>query len=480
MKLPTTPRTVFAVRPFAVRLLAPQRAAALLLALLAWCLPSRAFAHKNGEASEGCGCHSGGQTPTVMITPDLMTVNPGQLLTLTVSISQTNGPVAGFFLATSGVGTLKVVDSGTFLSGNGITHTTPRTGSGGFTTFKVGWMAPATPGGVDFSVWANSANGDGSTRGDGEGDAFFSTAFGCAGTKYYRDYDGDGVGTLTAGYTTACGVAPQYYAAKVGDCDDNDPKIYPGAPEICDGKDNNCDGQVDEGLPFALYCTDADGDGHGVTGKATMMACGASKGWGLCDNDCNDNDPTIYPGAPELCNGKDDNCNYQIDEGARTVCGVGWCSRYADGCGAAALSCIPGPPAAEVCNNYDDDCDGVADNGTDLELCKVPGLVCRSGYCIPAGSAGASGVGGSGSGSGAGPSSSGGVSAGGAPSSLPPGTSQAGNSAGPGTMTDPQAPPPGCSLGHSRTRAPLAGLGLLLAAGALLRRKKRRAAIARR
>jgi len=47
-------------------------------------------------------------------------------------------------------------------------------------------------------------------------------------------------------------------------------------------------------------------------------------------------------------------------------------------------------------------------------------------------------------------------------------------------MTDPQAPPPGCSLGHSRTRAPLAGLGLLLAAGALLRRKKRRAAIARR
>jgi len=78
MKLLTTPRTVFAVRPFAVRLLAPGRGVALLLALLALCLPSRALAHKNGEASESCGCHGGGKAPTVTITPDLMTVNPGQ------------------------------------------------------------------------------------------------------------------------------------------------------------------------------------------------------------------------------------------------------------------------------------------------------------------------------------------------------------------------------------------------------------------
>ncbi len=480
MKLLMTWAASLAATATTIRVSFPRRYAALVVAVFALCIPARAHAHKNGSTSEGCGgCHNGGKTPTVMITPDLTTFNPGQMVTLTVSIATVNGNpgVAGFYLEASTIGAFKLVDSGTILAGNGVTHNTPRAGVGGFATFKVGWVAPATPGGVDFSVYANSANGDNSQRGDAEGTAFFSVAYGCAGTKYYHDYDGDGVGAVTSGYTISCSV-PKYYSDKLGDCNDNDPAIYAGAKEICDGKDNNCDGQVDEGLPFSAYCTDADWDGHGVSGKATMMACGVSKGWGLCDNDCNDNDKTIYPGAVELCNNKDDNCNNQVDEGARTVCGVGWCARYADGCSA---SCTPGAPRAEECNDFDDDCDGVNDNGTDLQLCRIAGLVCRGGYCIPGNSAGAGGVSGVGAGANSGGSGaiSGGPEESGGSVSVGNGGSGSGTPVGAQAGAEPPssgAPPPGCALGHGSTGDPLAGIGLLLGAAALLRRKRRRAA----
>lgn len=80
------------------------------------------------------------------------------------------------------------------------------------------------------------------------------------------------------------------------DCDDSNPKTYPGAPEICDGNDNNCDGQVDES-------TDADGDGH--------YPIGACK---IPNDDCDDSDPDVYPGAPEKCDGKDNDCNGKVDD----------------------------------------------------------------------------------------------------------------------------------------------------------------------
>jgi len=65
--------------------------AAFLLCVFALCLSGRAHAHASGEAAEGCsGCHNGGQTPTVSVTPNLTTINPGQTITLTISISQTN------------------------------------------------------------------------------------------------------------------------------------------------------------------------------------------------------------------------------------------------------------------------------------------------------------------------------------------------------------------------------------------------------
>ncbi|MET0791517.1 MAG: choice-of-anchor V domain-containing protein [Polyangiaceae bacterium] len=458
----TTWLTTLAASPFAG---SRRRVSALLLAALFLCLPSLAHAHANGSATEGCsGCHGGGKTPTVSITADLATVTPGQMLNLTVSVSATNGNAAGFFLESS-VGTFSIVEAGTKLSGKGVTHTATKRNatSGSPITFRVGWTAPATAGGVDFSAWANSANGDGTSGGDGEGRGFFSTAFGCAGSKYYRDYDGDGVGAESSGYTVACSM-PQFCSLVAGDCNDNDPKIFAGATEVCDGKDNNCDGQVDEGLPVTTYCTDADFDGHGVLGQATVMGCGVSKGFGLCDNDCNDADPSIYPGATELCNNQDDNCNDRIDENARLICGVGWCAKYAEGC---TSMCTPGLPRVEECNDFDDDCDGVADNGSDLQLCGKPGLVCKAGYCVSGDAGGMSGAAGNGGASGNG--GSGNVSAGanaGSGAGAPSGAGATGDSSAP-------AAPSGCSLGFGPIHAPWTAIGLWLGFSTWLRRKRR-------
>ena len=64
---------------------------------------------------------------------------------------------------------------------------------------------------------------------------------------YCMDVDGDGWGD--GDYLEAiCGPEPREGWARIGDCDDYQPQTYPGAPEIYDGIDNNCDGRIDEGV----------------------------------------------------------------------------------------------------------------------------------------------------------------------------------------------------------------------------------------
>ena len=141
------------------------------------------------------------------------------------------------------------------------------------------------------------------------------------------DQDGDGV--------TVC----------LGDCDDSDAAVNPSATEVCDGIDNNCDGTVDETF------TDADGDG-----AASCI-------------DCDDTLATAFPGNPEVCDGIDNDCDVAIDEDFDGDSDTYFNANDA-GCLAtygASADCNDGlatvyPTAPDICDGVpDNDCDGVPD-----------------------------------------------------------------------------------------------------------------------
>jgi hypothetical protein len=92
------------------------------------------------------------------------------------------------------------------------------------------------------------------------------------------------------------------------DCDDNNADVNPGAVEVCDLLDNNCDGNIDEGVGVS-YFADADGDGYGDASNSTI-SCTPPPGYVSNSGDCNDNDPAINPGASDIPNdGIDQNCD---------------------------------------------------------------------------------------------------------------------------------------------------------------------------
>ncbi|MCF8433346.1 MAG: T9SS type A sorting domain-containing protein, partial [Crocinitomicaceae bacterium] len=126
-------------------------------------------------------------------------------------------------------------------------------------------------------------------------------------TTYYADADNDGFGAGLG--LVLCTNPGAGYVTNQGDCDDALNTVYPGAPEICDQLDNNCNGTSDEGLIFNAYFTDTDNDTYG-TGTGTLYCQDPGTGYSLIDGDCNDSNPNAYPGATEILdNGIDENCD---------------------------------------------------------------------------------------------------------------------------------------------------------------------------
>ena len=142
---------------------------------------------------------------------------------------------------------------------------------------------------------------------------------------WYLDGDGDGYGTPEDPFEN-CERPSERYSTDGGDCDDGDPDVRPGVEEVCDEIDNDCDGLLDDADPDAETSTwywDGDGDGAGVPG-VTVEACSAPGGYVSAERvDCDDDDPTTWIDAPELCDGVDNDCDEETgEEGTVTLDGV--------------------------------------------------------------------------------------------------------------------------------------------------------------
>jgi hypothetical protein len=295
------------------------------------------------------------------------------------------------------------------------------------------------------------------TDGDGTGDA--------CDTEECDGVDNDGDGTEDEGFTNTDGDGEADCVdadddgdgtPDASDCAPLDPAVHPGATEVCDGVDNDCDSSIDEGLgqstcghgaceqtvdncsggvpqvcvpgqPVAELCngidddcdgrpdegfTDTDGDGEADCADADDDGDGTPDA-----SDCAPLDPAVHPGATEVCDGADNDCDGETDEQDAIGCTTYYLDDDGDGYGAqggggagsggmvramsvvAESICVcsltppPGyaanatdcddsnvavhPGATETCNGIDDDCDGVTDEGV---LCD-DGNECTSDSC---------------------------------------------------------------------------------------------------
>ena len=192
---------------------------------------------------------------------------------------------------------------------------------------------------------------------------------------FYADADGDRFGNPDVS-VEGC-AAPDGFVEDNTDCDDLRADVFAGADEVCDGLDNNCDGEADEGL-FESYFADVDEDGFGDS-NTVISACALESGLSLIDGDCDDNDSLISPAGLEMCDGIDNNCDGDVDEGVQVAFytdadedGFGDDASVEYGCAIPTDKVDVGgdcddiqfyahPLMIELCDGLDNNCDGSID-----------------------------------------------------------------------------------------------------------------------
>ncbi|MBP7682421.1 MAG: cadherin-like beta sandwich domain-containing protein [Deltaproteobacteria bacterium] len=187
----------------------------------------------------------------------------------------------------------------------------------------------------------------------------------------FRDADLDGEADALC-----CNVDGSGDRACGTDCDDARPGVNTSAPEVCNGRDDDCDSFMDEGVLLSFYA-DADEDGYGA--GAPVYACSPPSDHVALNTDCNDAAPTAHPGSTEACEGVlDEDCDNSVDEGCSCemgmmrACGMdeGACSIGEQTCIAGAWAgCNGSGPSPETCNGVDDNCDGDTDEGLTVDGC---------------------------------------------------------------------------------------------------------------
>ena len=144
------------------------------------------------------------------------------------------------------------------------------------------------------------------------------------------------------------------------DCDDLDPLNYPDNDETCDERDNDCDGIIDDGVVFTDWYPDSDGDGWGNP-EDVLSSCDGSpfEDWIELGDDCDDTDATVHPDAEEACDGIDNDCDALVDEDFT-------------GASAGTLLCAIDPEAPECAE--DAVTVGGADGVLDLHMSALAGV----------------------------------------------------------------------------------------------------------